>query len=273
MKRQMYRPLTPGHSWWLMRLRRVLAPAEAEESWFTRAVAVFFVVPFAPLTPLDLTYQTYLYEVFHRSRFARLVHLLLFPLVNITVMVGLAAVAHGDAIFAGVLALWYAVLALRARSAIWGVSMLGAVAAMWAANVALQGVLSSPWLWAAGLSLAIAASHITEPDVPPRVSGTERWVPLQQFLIGTRGERVPMGLLLTRCGRLGMQLIYGAIAEFLGAQRLLPIALLKLLWGMRLATDVRPGVDDARRALAHGQPAIDYVGHGGGARLVARESA
>ncbi len=302
MDAEVYRPLAPDHRHWLRRLPSLLAPSREEETWLSRAVSVFFVVPFAPLTPFDLDYQTYLYEVFHRSVIARVSHFVLFPLVNLAVFVGLAgislgaphAVAHGpdpfvlnlSAVFAVLLAVWYTALAARVRSVVWGGTLLLAVAGLWAAGNTIHGLtfeldaaqrtvlspsplLFNPWLWAAGLSFLIAASHVREPDVPPRVSGTDAWVPLDRWLAGESSAHLS---LLARYRRLGRQLVFGAFAEFLAAQRLMPIALLRMLWAIGLARDVRPGVNEARRALQQGQPALDYMGHGGGTRLRAKKA-
>lgn len=283
---QAYRPLTSAHAWWLKRLQAVLTPER--ETWFTRAVGVFFVVPFAPLTPMDLDYQTYLYEVFHRTRLSQVVHVLVFPLVNLALLVGLAGLWRGPAVgpvaldgatlFSAGLAGWYGLLALRARSPLWGALCVGAVAALWVVARALHGVAlpalgaegqlwASPWLWAAGLSIVIAASHALEPDLPPRVTGTDRWMSMEEFLRGPDRAGLPPRLLVERLGRLGAQILFGAFAELLAAQRLMPVAILHACWRVGLLVDLQPGVAEARRALAHGQPAIDYVGHGGGTML------
>jgi len=113
-------------------------------------------------------------------------------------------------------------------------------------------------------------SHGAEPDVPPRVSGTEDWVPLPHFVLGPKGARHSLPRSLARLGRLGIAGLAGAFDELWGSPRLLPIVVLTLMWKLGYQKEHSDDIEGlTAAAVTSGNPAIDRIGIGGG-RLAPR---
>ena len=81
---------------------------------------------------------------------------------------------------------------------------------------------------------------------------------------GTISVRNPPGTVLRRAGQLAAQAVVGTVDEIVTSPRLLPVLVLELLWLL--------GHDPVRRAawrslsaraIASGNPALDYIGIGG----------
>lgn len=90
------------------------------------------------------------------------------------------------------------------------------------------------------------------------------WILPAEYLLGRAGHRNPPGTVLRRTGQLAAQAIFGTVDEIVASPRLLPVLLLELLWLF--------GHDPVRRAawralsaraIASGNPALDYIGTGG----------
>ena len=278
------------------RFAPLVAPACGAETWRSRLVAVLVVAPFAQFTLFSFDLQAFLYEVFHRRLPAKAAHLLLMPAVNFFVMAGLAQVwfgarpvAHGSvllganlaAVYAALLATWYVVLAVRVRMVAWGLVMVPVVGGLCvAANVyyghlfALDASARSfltptpaavnPWLGAFACAALIAISHGAEPELPPRVTGSDAWLSLRAFLGGDRPFRQRVGRILM----VALQPVSGTLNEFVASARLMPYGVLMRMFQF----GYRPAVsailrDHVARAVASGNPALDYVGTGGATRL------
>jgi hypothetical protein len=93
-------------------------------------------------------------------------------------------------------------------------------------------------------------------------------VPVREYLLGRPGARHPAGRVLRRGGQLAAQTVFGTVDELAASPRLLPVLVLELLWWL--------GHDPARRAawkelsaraIASGNPAVDYIGVGGSTPL------
>jgi hypothetical protein len=260
---------------WTRHLAWLFAPPEGRPSLLARAWGVVAVAPFAHITFFSLSYQAYLYDVFHQTKNARFWHQLCMPLNNLMIMAALApldlAGLNGGAVYALVLLAWYLAQAIANRLLLWGLLMIPVVGALYAgAGLYLQamaapGWLPSPFVWMAVLSFAQAFSHVTEARLPPRVSASARWKTVREFVTGdpaTAGGR-PLRIL-----RLVAQAVWGTAAELWASPRLLPFGVLAQLRRRGYARAQLAELDDmTHRAIASGQPAVDFIGSGGGAFL------
>ena len=89
-------------------------------------------------------------------------------------------------------------------------------------------------------------------------------IPPAEYLLGRAGHRNRPGTVLRRASQLAAQAVFGTVDEIVASPRLLPVLLLELLWLF--------GHDPVRRvtwralsarAIASGNPALDYIGIGG----------
>ncbi len=278
------------------RLGSLVAPAPGAETWRSRAVARLVVAPFTQFTVLSFDLQAFLYEIFHQRLPAKIAHLVLMPAVNFFVLAALAQVWFGThptghatvlvganlaGVYALLLAAWYVVLAVHTRMIAWGVVMVAVVAVLCVGANVYYGHLFTldpqqrsfftpapaavnPWLGAILCATLIALSHAPERKLPPRVTGSGRWLSFREFLGGRLSPR-------HRAARLGMvavQPVSGALNEFFASPRLMPygvlMRMLNLGYHPEVAAQLRAHVT---RAEASGNPALDYVGIGGGTRL------
>lgn len=303
-ERDTVRPLHPidgTQRFWMRTFPWLFAPRDGRGSLFTRALGMVLVVPLTILTPVSLTYQAYLNRIFHRSITARVGHAALIPVTTWLVMlasaslVGPRPVSHdvtaanlfllnGSAIVAGVLAVYYATWAILERDALWGVALVALVFGMWiGANLqftlthaddpsapfyAAWKTLHNPWMWMAITSLGQALSHIPEPDLPPRLNGTHDWVPLRAYVLGPRSNSTHPATrqaCVHRFARMISHFLFGPVDEWIAAPRLLPVYVLEAMWCVghrRARRDAIYALADA--SLARGNPALDFIGTGGG---------
>jgi len=247
-----------GQRFWLRHAPSLFAPSP-DRRGFIRWWAIATVAPSTNVTGLNLPYQAYLDAIFHRTWLARIGHAVCMPII-VTALLG----ATSPLIGAVVLAVWWAGWALTWRDAWWGLCSLalaGGLAA--AASVASVVPFSRvSWLVVALIgSLLQAASHALEP-LPPRVTRSPDWVPVGVYLRERPGR-------LRRLGHLAAQVVFGTADELVASPRLLPVLLLRLLWLTgHDAARRRAALDLARRAIASGNPALDYIGTGGSAPLI-----
>ncbi len=237
-----------------------------------RALRCFLVAPLTQLTFVSFDLQMFLFDVFHTTRVARAGHLLGMLGVNLFAM-ALAAHATGSAwggaALAALLLAWYAVVAREVRLWLWWASMVPVVAALLAAGVSLAP-LSARTL-AAGLAASgavISLSHSFEPLFPPRAGDPLRWLPAREYVLGARGAPTSAAVACARALRVGSFALIGWFDEVWASPRLLPYNVLRLLMAAGYAPSLRAELDArARRAWASGNPALDYVGIGGGTFL------
>lgn len=244
--------------WWHRSLRPVFAPGSI--------VGTALVTPLAHVAPLSVDFQTYLYDVFHRHWVSRVAHATAMPLI-LAAGVGIAAQLHpalGWVCTALVAASTGAMatsrgMALPAALGVVATVGCGALGQRWAVGPIL-GVGPVVGLFLLGLLQTL--SHVFEPDVPPRASGSDRWIPVRAYFAAAPVPRV---------FRSAGMLLAGTCNEIWASSRLLPVVIRELLW--RVGWD-RAG---ARRhaALLHEamrdqNPAIDFVGSGGASDLAYR---
>jgi hypothetical protein len=297
---EVFAPPSSEARWLARHLSWLVAPEGGSPKWYTRLLGVSVVAPFTQFTVLSFDLQAFLFSVFHTRVWARLGHGLFMPMVNFFVMVALAQLRvgphptehgwsgpslNGATLYAALLLAWYLAVASSARLYLW-----------WAATVPLTLALAfgadayychtftletaarswyaptptlfNPWLWMTVSSFIIAASHAPEPKLPPRVGDPWRWMSLPESILGTRAQPNPPLLRLARASKVALQLVTGTLNEWWASPRLMPYNLLMLMF----AAGYRPDVGEqaktfAARALASGNPAIDYIGIGGGSFL------
>jgi hypothetical protein len=249
----MWLPPSRGQRFWLRHAPRLFAPSD-RGSAFIRWWAIATVTPSTNVTGLNLPYQAYLDAVFHRTRLARVGHAVCMPVIVASLLAALDPITLVGAVL---LAVWWGSWALIWRDALWGTCAVGLAGGLYAATFVVAAL---PWpavVTALVGSLLQAASHALEP-LPPRVTRSTYWVPVGTYLRegpGTRPRRI---------GHLAAQLVFGTVDELVASPRLQPVLLLRLLWFAGHDAGRREqALDLARRAIASGNPALDFVGTGG----------
>ena len=265
----MWVPPSRGQLFWLRRAPALFAPARGTGRGLVRWWAIATVTPSTNVTVLNLAYQSYLNHVFHRTRLARAGHAICMPVI-VTALLALLYPVHATLPGAVALAAWWAYWAVKERDRVWGVSAVGLAAALYPFALALGRLgavepspLAQPWAWVLFAGALQAGSHVLEP-LPPRVTRSVHWILPAEYLLGRAGQRNPPGTAARRAGQLTAQAVFGTVDEIVASPRLLPVLLLELLW--LFGHD--PARREARRALsaraiASGNPALDYIGTGG----------
>ena len=265
----MWVPPSRGQLFWLRRAPALFAPARGTGRGLVRWWAIATVTPSTNVTVLNLAYQSYLNHVFHRTRLARAGHAICMPVI-VTALLALLYPVHATLPGAVALAAWWAYWAVKERDRVWGVSAVGLAVALYPFALALGRLgavepspLAQPWAWVLFAGALQAGSHILEP-LPPRVTRSVHWILPAEYLLGRAGQRNPPGTAARRAGQLTAQAVFGTVDEIVASPRLLPVLLLELLW--LFGHD--PARREARRALsaraiASGNPALDYIGTGG----------
>lgn len=258
-----------------VRLRRWLgpltAPAPGEDSAGWRGVRHLLVAPFTQLTFLSFDLQMFLFDVFHTSPAARVGHGVGMTGVTLFGLALVAAASPGASVAAaGLLLAWYAVVAASVRLPRWWAVMLLVVAGLLALAGFLAASVPLGWLVVGclGSGAVISVSHAFEPYFPPRAGDPLRWLLLREYILGPADRRHPAPRTLGRLARVAGYALVGWVNELWAAPRLLPYNVLRLLLAAGYAPDLAAVLDDrARRAWASGNPALDFVGIGGGAFL------
>lgn len=88
------------------------------------------------------------------------------------------------------------------------------------------------------------------------------------YLWGTPDALNQPATVARRAGHLAAQLVFGTVDELVASPRLLPVLLLDLLWRAGYAPQRRAALTAwATQAITSGNPALDYIGTGGGTPL------
>lgn len=261
------------------RLKRLLPdlvdPADGRGSLPARAGRAFLVAPFTQLTFVSFDLQAFLFDVFHTTWIARVGHFVGMAGVNFFLMVATGALAGpaGVLAYGGLLLGWYAVVARAARLPGWWLATVPMVAALaagamaWPAlTVGAPGWLAAPWVGLLASGAVISFSHAPEPWFPPRAGDPVRWTTVAGFIRG-EGAEAAKGR-WRRLLRVAAFPFIGIVDELWAAPRLLPYNLLRVMLALGYAPALKAELDSrAQRAIASGQPALDFVGIGGGVFL------
>lgn len=232
-----------------------------------RAVRDSMVAPFPQLSFFSFDLQAYLFELLHGSWLARAGHFVGMggAVTCLLALLSLVAGPTGVLLAAVLLAVWWSAVAERAGLTAWAFANVPVLAGVSWAALHLGAALSAPDLWGLWLGFGVltAASHAGESLQPPRSFDDEAWGDLGAYL---RPEG--RGLVATRLLRAAWIFVAGVFSELWASQRLLPYNVLFLLFRLGYRADVRDRLHDrVQRALASGNPALDYVGIGGAAQL------
>jgi hypothetical protein len=265
----MWVPPSRGQLFWLRRAPALFALDRGTGRGLARWWAIATVAPSTNVTGLNLVYQAYLNHVFHRTWLARVGHAACMPVI-VTALLALLYPVHATLPGALVLAAWWAYWALTERDPVWGACAVGLAAALYPLAQALgrfgavePSRLAQPWAWLVFAGALQAGSHILEP-LPPRVTRSVHWIPPAEYLRGPAGHRNPPGTVLRRAGQLAAQAVFGTVDEIVASPRLLPVLLLELLWLCGHNQVQRAAWRTlSARAIASGNPALDYIGIGG----------
>lgn len=261
-----------GQLFWLRHAPGLFGTAVDTTSRLARWWAIATVAPGTNVTVLNLRYQSYLNNVFHRTVLARVGHAVCMPVIVAAMLAVLCPVRLGTAPAlpgldlavnaslpaAAVLAAWWAAWAVKERDPLWGAACVALAVALYAvANLAYDIGVAPITVVFLG-SLVQAGSHLLEP-LPPRVTRSPRWVPVAEYLAGSPYRRT---------GQLAAQTVFGTLDELVASPRLLPVLLLEALWFAGYDAERRARWKAmAARAIAHGNPALDYIGVGGSTPL------
>lgn len=236
-----------------------------------QALRNVMVTPYAQLAPHDFDLQLYLVDVFHMRPFTYASHVVGMLLVN-TVLGAVFAELLGvwaALAWAGLLALWYARTAIRTGLYGWGLALVPQLCFIGLAGAWLTATLDGPGLFLAWLCSAwlVACGHLLE-WLPPRAGDPLRWQPIPEFVFGPADARHDPLTVLTRVLRLTPGPFIGLFNETVSTPRLMPMFTLRILFSLGYRPDLRARFDDWRdRAWESGNPALDYIGIGGGAAL------
>jgi hypothetical protein len=247
----------------------VFAPRDGRGSRASVWLRALVVAPFTQFTFASFDLQMFLLDVLHTSWIARAGHLVGMTGVNLIVMAVLAAsLGPGFALGYGVvLLLWYAVVAREVGLLGWWLTMLALVTALEAGALGLASIATTGQLLLAGLVCAAVVTfpHAAEPKMPPRAGHPQEWRSVREVVFGTAAAPHGLGKVLRNGFRVAMYPWIGLVNELWASPRLMPYNVLRVLLRCGYEPALKQKLDARRdRAWATGNPALDYVGVGGG---------
>lgn len=250
----------------------LLSPERGTGGLGARLLRDFLVAPFTQLTFVSFDLQMFLFDVLHVSRIARVGHLVGMTAANLFgIAVGAALLGPWFAGLAAVVLLgWYFAVARVRRLWAWWALMVPIVGAIAVGAAALAEVLGVAQLLVGVViaGLVLDFSHLGESHLPPRAGHPYRWIRVREYAFGTPGDRPRGADLAERLVRLAVFPFVGFCDELWASPRLLPYNFLRLMFAAGYRPELKRELDErAARALASGQPALDYVGIGGGTFL------
>jgi hypothetical protein len=236
------------------------------------------VTPLAHVTMFNVDYQLYLSQILHTSVVAWVGHMIFIP-INVALLLYALAFHFGTSAslaIAGLFAGWYVGMAIKFRSGLWALVSIAALTSLvLLANIGAQLVGEHaivPWylrplpLMVAGAAMQ-AHTHLFEAHVPPRANFQQHWLPLRDFLWGDPSRR-SLGRRLRHLAWTPLGAVWGTLDEWWASPKLLPLYLLELMWALGYRPAQRQELHQrAIEALASGDPALDWVGVGGGASI------
>lgn len=271
---EMFCPPSDEAAWLLDRFGDVLAPSRGLGSRASRWVRAFVVAPFTQFTFRSFDLQMFLLDVLHLSWMARMGHLVGMTAVNLWVMallVALGGPAAGPwvaAIYGVVLLAWYRAVARDTRLWAWWYVMLGLVTALWGGAVGLAALGWPGWAYGIGIVVSgcvVTFPHAAEPMMPPRAGHPTRWMSAFEYVFGTAEAPVRGRRRLYRAVRVATYPWIGLVNEIWASPRLMPYNVLRLMLNLGYAPELERLMSQRRdRAWASGNPALDFVGVGGG---------
>jgi ribosome-associated toxin RatA of RatAB toxin-antitoxin module len=288
---ELFAPPSHEHRWLVAHMPWLVAPADGRGRLVARFLRMVMVAPMTQMTFVSFDLQVFLYSVFHTTAAARVGHFVFQAAVTFWLLVAACALgpapagptwlaANGAAGLAVVLLACYAAMARPYRLWAWWALMVPVVGALLlganrlyshAFDPAVYSLWQplplpyNPWLWMLGSAFVVAMSHAPEPKLPPRTVEGLRWLSMPEYLFGRPDLPSPRPL---RWLRVGLFPLWGTLDELWASPRLVPYGFLLLLFRFGYRRDLwdqqRTWVE---RAWQSGNPALDYVGVGGGTGL------
>ena len=275
---EMYAPPSREARFLLRHLPGLVSPPDGKPGRFVGFVLMALVAPMTQLTFVSFNLQAFLFLVFHRKWPALVGHgvfmttenLFIFAFLRQFVVVQTPLGALDGGLAYGLLLLaWYGVVAWQERLLLWWAVMVPVVGALYLLSgpvLTQMTALGVPvWSGIFASAFLIAASHAPESALPPRASDPRRWMSIPAFVLAPG-----LGLLqrLGRAARIPLLLALGTLDECWAAPRLMCynylMILMRLGYAPTLARKLHSWCDDAWKS---GDPALDYVGTGGGTFL------
>ncbi len=278
LKPEMYAPPSQEARFLLRHLPGLVSPPGGKPGRLAGLVLMVLVAPMTQLTFVSFNLQSFLFLVFHRKWPARMGHGVFMTTENLFILAFLRqfvlaqtpfGALDGGLAYALLLLVWYGVVAWQERLLLWWAVMVPVVGALYLLSgpvLAQMATLGLPvWSGIFASAFLIAASHAPESALPPRASDPQRWLSIPAFVMAPG-----LGLLqrLGRALRIPLLLALGALDECWAAPRLMSYNYLMILMRFGYAPDLARKLngwcDDAWKS---GNPALDYVGTGGGTFL------
>ncbi|MCP4442663.1 MAG: hypothetical protein GY810_27470 [Aureispira sp.] len=265
----------------------LVSPKDGKGNRFSQLLRMIIVSPFSQLSLFSFDYQSYTFEIFHQTKVARITHFICMLFVNLLVIAGLSQVSFfGNTpttflniglIYASILGIWYFIIAASQRLWLWGMVLVLVALAIGALGIYTGQTLLAghpiqwltleafynPWLWAIVSAFLMTISHIPEPKLAPRVTPNNEWVAVQDFVLDK--EHKENTHIIQRIIRLAFFPFWGTFNEFWASPKLMPYTFLAAMTNIGYAPKTYSKIQSyVSRALESGNPALDYVGIGGG---------
>lgn len=264
----------------LLRVARWLTSPNGGQSGLPARLALqVLIAPMTQLTFVSFDMQAFLFLVFHRRKLAVIGHAAFMTTENLFLMAwlrettvastGIGAIDAG-LLYAAVLLIWYGSVAFAARLRAWFALTVPIVGLLYAASGPLDALfrerLQMSPLWGVAISaLLVALSHGAEHFLPPRTLDPFRWTTLHDYF---HAPGLSLWDRTLRALHVAFITLNGAGAEAWASLRLMHYNWLLLMMRMGYAPErYRELQDWTERAWATGQPALDFVGTGGGTFL------
>ncbi|WP_330924859.1 hypothetical protein [Candidatus Sororendozoicomonas aggregata] len=259
----------------------LVSPPDKRGNFLSRAIRSAMVAPFTQMTFFSFDLQAFLFQIFHQTKLARFGHFTFMMFVNMFIMAGLRGVEiatlsngvifSGATTYAAILLIWYVAIALVTKLYGWMLISLPSVVVLYAASGAYiewlpadHALYLNPWIATVISAFLIATSHILEPKLPPRAAKDFTWISVHDFILGKNGRNSTFTMARNTI-KTASFLIWGTLDECWASPRLMPYNFLMLMF----EAGYKPEVYDklkarADKAMESGNPAVDYVGIGGG---------
>ncbi|MFC1669951.1 hypothetical protein ACFL20_06115 [Spirochaetota bacterium] len=268
---------------WNSFLKWLFPTNPAEEWFFIRFIKRVLVTPTAHFANLSVDFQAFLYGVFHQSFISRISHIILMPLITFFMIASLLTLSYIAAlVYLAAFIILYVMQSYILKGPLWGIMNCCIMAALfllvpfyneWYAAIVSDmrynvfTWLFSPWFLMFFFAFLQAVSHAAEPMMPPRANLTNRWLSVKDFMAG--GSSSP-GIFskVKRAFLLAVQLIYGMLDEWWAGPRLLPFVIMNIMWSFGYKDEYKREIlEYVNAAIDEGNPAMDYIGTGGGVPL------
>jgi len=256
------------------------------------------IAPLTLVTPLNLFYQMYLFEIFHTNYISRGIHFLMMPFVTWTYLLFAAYfevpffdsnptticpstadcrsvdifAIRGNALLAGFFLLWWIIWGFRAKAPAMGFFMIPHLFLMWVTSNVFHSLTKyadgATWyspapmlanpLFLAPLFAFIQALSHLAEDLPPRMNGTDHWMNFTQFFNRYWNQKWYMVVLLA------IPTLFSPMNEFLAGPRLLPLVMLRQMYALGYNEEQWQEIQAVIKTVrASGDPSVDVVGEGG----------